>query len=190
LLPLCFYAQPTYLEPDRHKATNNVSVPISASERSLPRLRQPPIGTRGNFRATPQSGVKTQTKSLSPYPSHPMVSHALPRIQWALAGAKRLECGSLLPLCFYAQPTCLEPDRHKATNNVSVPISASERSLPRLRQPPIGTRGNFRATLQSGVKTQTASLSLYPAHHDGRAVVTALLTARKAETEKLSKLAA
>jgi len=27
----------------------------------------------------------------------------------ALAGAKRLECGSLLPLCFYAQTTCLSP---------------------------------------------------------------------------------
>ena len=39
----------------------------------------------------------------------PMVSHALPRMQWALAGAKRLECGSLLPLCFCAQTTCLSP---------------------------------------------------------------------------------
>ncbi|HOK77208.1 MAG TPA: hypothetical protein PLW35_05730 [Verrucomicrobiota bacterium] len=48
-----------------------------------------------------------------------------PRMQWALVGAKRLECGSLLPLCFYAQTTCLEPDRHDAENNVSVPISAS-----------------------------------------------------------------
>jgi len=40
-----------------------------------------------------------------------MVSHALPRMQWALAGAKRLECGSLLPLCLYAQTTCLSPYR-------------------------------------------------------------------------------
>ncbi len=32
-----------------------------------------------------------------------------PRMQWALAGAKRLECGSLLPLCLYAQTTCLSP---------------------------------------------------------------------------------
>ncbi|NLH71581.1 MAG: hypothetical protein GX456_00845, partial [Verrucomicrobia bacterium] len=32
----------------------------------------------------------------------PTVSHALPRMQWAMAGAKRLECGSLLPLCLYA----------------------------------------------------------------------------------------
>ncbi len=54
-----------------------------------------------------------------------MVSHALRRMQWALAGAKRLECGSLLPLCYQAQPTCLEPDRHEAANNVSVPISAT-----------------------------------------------------------------
>jgi len=29
----------------------------------------------------------------------PMVSHPLPWMQWALVGAKRLECGSLLPLC-------------------------------------------------------------------------------------------
>ena len=36
-----------------------------------------------------------------------MVSHALLQVQCALAGAKRLECGSLLPLCFYAQTTCL-----------------------------------------------------------------------------------
>ncbi len=45
-------------------------------------------------------------------------------MQWALAGAKRLECGGLPPLCFYAQTTCLEPDRHGLQNNVSVPISA------------------------------------------------------------------
>ena len=37
----------------------------------------------------------------------PMVSYALPRMQWTLAGAKRLECGSLLPLFSYAQTTCL-----------------------------------------------------------------------------------
>jgi len=52
-----------------------------------------------------------------------MVFHALPRMQRALVGAERLECGSLLPLCVYAQTSCLEPDRHDAENNVSVPIS-------------------------------------------------------------------
>jgi len=31
-----------------------------------------------------------------------MVFHALPQMHWALEGAKRFECGSLLPLCFYA----------------------------------------------------------------------------------------
>ncbi len=129
LLPLCFYAQTTCLEPDRHDAENNVSVPIS------------------------------------PHPISPLIamaSHALPPMQWALAGAKRLECGSLLPLCFYAQTTCLEPDRHDAENNVSVPISASEGFLHRLRQPRIGTRDSSRATPQSGRKTQTTSLSPYP----------------------------
>ena len=44
-------------------------------------------------------------------PLIPMVCNALPRMQWALAGAKRLECGSLLPLCFYARTTCLSPCR-------------------------------------------------------------------------------
>ncbi len=92
----------------------------------------------------------------------PKVSNALPWMQWALGGAKRLECGSLLPLCSYAQTTCLERYRHYAEDNVSVPISASEWSLPTLRQPPIRTRGNLRATPHSGGKTQTTSLSLYP----------------------------
>ena len=41
----------------------------------------------------------------------PMVFHALPGMQWALADAKRLECGSLLPLCLHAQTTCLSPYR-------------------------------------------------------------------------------
>ncbi len=90
---------------------------------------------------------------------------ALPHMQWALVGAKRLECGSLLPLCLYAQTTCLEPYRHDGENNVSVPISASEGFLRTLRQPPIGTRGNLQATPQSGGKTQTTSLSLYSGPH-------------------------
>ncbi|HOK76192.1 MAG TPA: hypothetical protein PLW35_00550 [Verrucomicrobiota bacterium] len=47
-------------------------------------------------------------------------------MQWALVGAKRLECGSSLPLSLKAQTTCLEPYRHDAANNVSVPISAFE----------------------------------------------------------------
>ncbi len=42
-------------------------------------------------------------------PLIPMVSHALPRMRWALASAKRLECGSLLPLSSYAQTICLSP---------------------------------------------------------------------------------
>ncbi len=41
-----------------------------------------------------------------------MVFPALPGMQWAFAGAKRLECGSLLPLCSHAQTTCLSPYRH------------------------------------------------------------------------------
>ncbi len=39
----------------------------------------------------------------------PMVSPPLPRMQWVLIAAKRLECGSLLPLCSNAQTTCLSP---------------------------------------------------------------------------------
>ncbi len=42
-------------------------------------------------------------------PLIPVVSHALPRMHWALAGAKRLECGGLPPLCSSAQTTCLSP---------------------------------------------------------------------------------
>ncbi|NLH71674.1 MAG: hypothetical protein GX456_01315 [Verrucomicrobia bacterium] len=49
---------------------NSVSVPISASEGYLRRLRQPRIGTRDNFQATPQSGAGTQTTSLSLYFLH------------------------------------------------------------------------------------------------------------------------
>ncbi|HOK78259.1 MAG TPA: hypothetical protein PLW35_11135, partial [Verrucomicrobiota bacterium] len=47
--------------------TNNVSVPISASEGFHHRLRQPPIRTRGDLRATPLSLSKSQTTCLSPY---------------------------------------------------------------------------------------------------------------------------
>ncbi|NLH74034.1 MAG: hypothetical protein GX456_13340 [Verrucomicrobia bacterium] len=50
---------------------NNVSVPISASEGFLRTLRQPPIGTRGNLRATPQSGGNTQITCLSLYSRPP-----------------------------------------------------------------------------------------------------------------------
>ena len=81
-----------------------------------------------------------------------MVSHELPSMQWALVTAKRLECGSLLPLSLYAQTTCLEPDRHGVENKVPVPISASEGCLRTLRRPRIGKRGNLRATPQSGSK--------------------------------------
>ncbi|NLH71511.1 MAG: hypothetical protein GX456_00495 [Verrucomicrobia bacterium] len=42
-------------------------------------------------------------------PVIPMVVHALPQMHRALVGAKRLECGSLLPLCLHAQTTCLSP---------------------------------------------------------------------------------
>ncbi|MDH7503401.1 MAG: hypothetical protein QHJ82_11920, partial [Verrucomicrobiota bacterium] len=56
----------------------------------------------------------------------PPLHAALPQMQWALADAKRLECGSLLPLCFLC------------ANNVSVPMSAFEGFLRRLRQLRIG----------------------------------------------------
>ncbi|NLH71654.1 MAG: hypothetical protein GX456_01210 [Verrucomicrobia bacterium] len=54
----------------------------------------------------------------------PMFSNPLTRMHSALVGAKRFECGSLLPLCLYVQTTCLEPYRHDTANNVSVPILA------------------------------------------------------------------
>ncbi|NLH72439.1 MAG: hypothetical protein GX456_05235, partial [Verrucomicrobia bacterium] len=47
--------------------TNTVSVPISASEGFLRRLRQPRIRTRGNLRVRPKSWGKPQTSSLSLY---------------------------------------------------------------------------------------------------------------------------
>ncbi|NLH74885.1 MAG: hypothetical protein GX456_17685 [Verrucomicrobia bacterium] len=46
---------------------NNVPVPMSVSEGFLYRLGQLRIGTRGNLRASPQSGGKTQSMSLSLY---------------------------------------------------------------------------------------------------------------------------
>ncbi|NLH73771.1 MAG: hypothetical protein GX456_12015 [Verrucomicrobia bacterium] len=107
------------------------------------------------------------------------------------------------PLCLYTQTTCLSPYRRDAQNDVSVPISASDGFLHRLRQQRIGTRDNSQATPQSGDKTQTTCLSLYlgPQPNNepvtlfrltpkGRVVVTALLAAREADTEKVTKLAA
>ena len=52
-------------------------------------------------------------------PLIPMFSHALPRMHSALVGAKRLECGSLLPLCFYAQTTCLSPYRRPSGSSAA-----------------------------------------------------------------------
>ncbi|NLH71916.1 MAG: hypothetical protein GX456_02550 [Verrucomicrobia bacterium] len=68
---------------------NNVSVPISASERFLRRLRQPRIGTRGNLRATPQSGGKSQTTCLSLYPTHSQRSYRRDRINGCRRGRYR-----------------------------------------------------------------------------------------------------
>ncbi|NLH73017.1 MAG: hypothetical protein GX456_08200 [Verrucomicrobia bacterium] len=56
------------------------------------------------------------------------------------------------------QTTCLSPYRRDAANNVSVPISACEWFLRKLRQPWIGTRGNLRATPQSWGKTQSTAI--------------------------------
>ncbi|NLH73246.1 MAG: hypothetical protein GX456_09355 [Verrucomicrobia bacterium] len=80
------------------------------------------------------NNVSVPIRPHSPSPPIPMVSHALPRMQWALVGAKRLECGGLPPLCLYAP------------NSVSVPVLASEGSLDRLRHPRIGTRGKLRVS--------------------------------------------
>ncbi|NLH74542.1 MAG: hypothetical protein GX456_15950 [Verrucomicrobia bacterium] len=57
-----------------------------------------------------------------------MVSNALPRMHYALVGAKRLECGSLLPLCSNAQTTCLSPysDSSKGRAVVAALLAARE----------------------------------------------------------------
>ena len=62
--------------------TNNVPVPISASEGYLRRLRQPRIGTRDNLQRMPQSGGKTQITSLSLYPTHPQRSCCWDRLSF------------------------------------------------------------------------------------------------------------
>jgi len=106
-----------------------------------------------------------------------MVLHALPRMQWALVGAKRLECGSLLPLCFYAQTTCLSPYRY-----------------PRGSSTDFGKRGFEQEAICGPGRNQSAKPKQRACHfirltHKGRTVVTALLAAREADTEKLTKLA-
>jgi len=53
------------------------------------------VGLQANYVSIP-----IWPRSISPL--IPMVCHALPRMQWALVDAKRLECGSLLPLCLCA----------------------------------------------------------------------------------------
>ena len=90
---------------------------------------------------------------------------------------------------FYAQTTCLEPDRHDAENNVSVPISAPDSFIHRLRQPRIGTRTIYGPRRNHGhnPNNEPVTLSTAPKH---RAVVIALLAAREADTGKLMELAA
>jgi len=110
------------------------------------------------------------TTCLSPYwprsisPLIPMVSNALPRMQWALAGAKRLECGSLLPLCFYVQTTCLSPYRHRRASSTDLGSRGLEQWAV------YGPRRNPGATPKQRVcpsiwgHTQTTSLALHPTH--------------------------
>ncbi len=75
----------------------------------------------------------------------PMVSPALPCMQWALAGAKRLECGSLLPLCLHAQTTCLSPYRIFAISPRPVirPVSILQIGPPNIHR--LGAAKNRRA---------------------------------------------
>ncbi|NLH72257.1 MAG: hypothetical protein GX456_04315 [Verrucomicrobia bacterium] len=76
------------------------------------------------------------------------------------------------------------------TNNVPVPISASVGFLDRLRQPRLqqgticGPRHNQRA------KPKQRACHFIRLTPKGRAVVTALLAARKTDTQKQTKLAA
>ncbi|NLH72585.1 MAG: hypothetical protein GX456_05985 [Verrucomicrobia bacterium] len=91
-------------------------------------------------------------------PLIPMVSHALPRMQWALVGAKRLECGSLLPLSFCAQTTCPEPDRHGVQNNVAVPISHIPHQPDDRSCDAFGFRKSDRRTYTGWVRRRIAAL--------------------------------
>ncbi|NLH72399.1 MAG: hypothetical protein GX456_05035 [Verrucomicrobia bacterium] len=113
----------------------------------------------------------------------PMVSNALPRLQWVLVGAKRLVAVGAggreafgvrqLAAAFFSCP-----------NNVPGTISARRRKqrvcphigargfLHRLRLPPFGTRNNLRGMPQSGVRTQTPSLSPYLGPHASTEPVT------------------
>jgi len=103
-----------------------------------------------------------------------MVFHALPRMLVALAGAKRLECGSLLPLCLYAHTTCLSPYLHPRG-------SSEDFGSRRLEQGAI-----CRPRRNQGTKPKQRACHLIQLTPKGRTIVTALLAARKADTEQLT----
>jgi len=95
----------------------------------------------------------------------------------ALVGAKRLECGSLLPPSFYAQTMCLSPYRRPTA-------SSTDFASRRLEQ---GTIYGPRRNHGHNPNNEPVTLSTAPKH---RAVVIALLAAREADTGKLTELAA
>ncbi len=101
-----------------------------------------------------------------------MVSDALPQMLWALVGAKRLECGSLLPLCFYAQTTCLSPYRRPMG-------TCTDFGNPGLEQGTICGASRNQRTKPKQRACHFIYIRLTP---KGRAVVTALLAAREAHT--------
>jgi len=110
-------------------------------------------------------------------PLIPMVSHALLQVQCALAGAKRLECGSLLPLCFYAQTTCLSPYRRPSGSSADFGNRGLEQEAICGQRRNPGARAKLRAC---------HFIQLTP---KGPTVVTALMAAGEADTDKLTKLA-
>jgi len=111
-------------------------------------------------------------------PVIPMASQGPPRMLWALVSAKRLECGSLPPLCFYAQTTCLSPYLHARGSSTD-----------------FGNRGLKQGTICGPRRNPGATPKQRACHFiqltpKDRAVVTALLAAREGDTETLKELAA
>ncbi|HOK77928.1 MAG TPA: hypothetical protein PLW35_09420, partial [Verrucomicrobiota bacterium] len=95
-------------------------------------------------------GVRQLAAALSLCPNNVPVPIWPQRMPCALAGAKRLECGSLLPLCLYAQTPCLSP---YPMFPISPMTGHAARFDPQIRPPDIhrlGAGKNARAPARAG----------------------------------------